>query len=715
MRVKSIAVFGLTIAIIMLVFNAVLYAADSTNIIELDKMVVREKRSTVFSSDIIDSTALALPQDSKTVDGLLVNLAGIDVQRTSPSSGKGRGVTIRGFSESQSLIMLNGRPLNGAGVMGGDYVDWSSLSIDDVKEIEVIRGAKSAEYGNTLGGVINIITKRDMQSPAKTKINLSYGIVSPEHAKDAFENRATDISIVHHANILDVAALDLFAGYAQGEPFLRNNGFKRSNFGGELSVMLPMKIKATAGLRSTIQYRGFAIANEVGSPYYNSKFPESEESAGGGPGLAWKGGDYYFGDRSYWKNIRKQIDFSLQKEFKSLLLSAQVYINDQDRTEYFYAITDTNNLVLERFAKPEDYTWGWNIKANQSIKEKHTLSYGFEGISLRYNNSDIKHCNSAYFRFPPSDYGNPDETIRAADRYSAFIQTFFNLGERFEVTPGVRYDYYIGTKQDTTVDKTPRHGVSPNTGVAVKIWKGGEVTLHGAYAYRFPTCPELYWYYGGYQPGERKELSPERSVQSELGLVQSFSISEKFNGSAGVRGYYYPVYDYIRTIFGYRPSRLIYNIDKVNLYGFEIECAFDFLEVLSIRGNYTFQVTEKTGDTFDSSMALTDGLPELPRHKGNFGIEYNAPNGATVGLAMRLVGEKDVIEGNPAMGNATTLRHLDAFAAFRLYGSYPLLSKGKYSAKAKLGIDNLFNTDYEEEPGIPMPGITTTGSIEVTF
>jgi len=89
MRVKSVAVFGLTIAIIMLVFNAVLHAADSTDIIELDKMVVREKRSTVFSSYIIDSTALARPQDSKTVDGLLVNLAGIDVQRTSPSSGKG--------------------------------------------------------------------------------------------------------------------------------------------------------------------------------------------------------------------------------------------------------------------------------------------------------------------------------------------------------------------------------------------------------------------------------------------------------------------------------------------------------------------------------------------------------------------------------------------------------------------------------------------------
>lgn len=706
--------------LIVLHVNHVSFASDSTSIIELDKMIVRVQAGSIMSSDIIDSTELSRAYDSKTADGLLVNLAGIDVQRTSPAAGKGTSVSIRGLDESRSLIMLNGRPLNGAGVMGGDYVDWALLPVDDITEIEVIRGAKSAEYGNTIGGVINIITRRDMLKPTNTRLNASYGIISPEHAKDAFDNRSVDLSVIHHANILNRAALDLFAGYSKGEPFLRNNYYKRASFGGEFSVLLPLDIRASAGFHNTIHTRGFAILNTKDSPYYDKAYPEmsgTSKTGGGGPGLAWKGDDYYYGDRSYWKNIRTQIDLSLQKAFSNLVVTGLVHINDQDRTEYFYAITDTNKLVLERFAKPEDHTWGWNITAKQNLGGTQILKCGVEGSSLRYSNTDIRQCETEYFSHwnPPTEYGDPDSTIRAADRYGVFVQSFLSFGKRFEMTPGIRYDYYLGSERDTGFDESNFYGVSPNCGVTVNTWTGGELSLHGAHAYRFPTCPELYWYYGGYNPADRKEFSPECAAQVELAVSQKFSFAEKFNGVADVRGYYYHVNHYIRTIFGYKPSRLVYNIDKVTLTGFECACSFDISRSLDIMANYTFQHTEKTGDTYDSSMVYTKGLPELPRHKANAGIEYRAPNGATVGLSMRFISEREIIVGNPSMSNAVSLEHLDAFATLRLCGSYPLLSKGAYSAKIKLGVDNLFNAEYEEEPGVPMPGITTTGSVEVTF
>ena len=706
--------FFFTFFVLIMVPLFGVYAADSTAVIELDKIVVRAQRNNILSSNVIDSTVLSRADHSKTADGMLVNLAGIDVKRTSPAAGKGKGVSIRGLDESRSLIMLNGRPLNGSGVMGGSYVDWSSLSLDGVQRIEVIRGAKSAEYGNTFGGVINIITGRDMDSPSRTTVNASYGIVSPEHAKGAYQNRSTDVSLIHHANIRNTASFDFSVGYARGEPFLRNNYFKRSLFGGELTVRLPAEIFTTAGMRATIQNRGFALCNNDTSPYYDPYYPESNEYAGGGPGIKWKGGAYYFGDRSYWKNIRTQTDFTIGKEFPSLRLNGYLFINDQDRTEYFYAVTDTNKLILERFAKPEDHTWGWGIKANQTFKEKHTFIYGFEGTNLRYSSSDIRHIDTAYFKIQPSD-GDPEETVEAASTHSAFLQSFINPGKRFTVTPGIRYDYYLGKKRDETVEETPHHGVSPNVGIGVTVWKDGEITAHGAYVHRFPTCPELYWYYGGYQPEDRSELLPEKSIQSELGLSQNIKPSPKVNGTAGIRGYYYIVNDYIRTIFGYKPSRLIYNIDKVTLYGFEIESTWRIADRFHILGNYTYQATEKTGDTYDSSMVLTKGLPELPNHKANAAAEYNTAKGLAIGIAMRFVGERDVIWGIAAMSNKVVLERIDAFTTFRLYGSYPIVSGEKYSAKIKLGVDNLFNTDYEEEPGIPMPGITTTGSIEVMF
>jgi hypothetical protein len=139
------------------------------------------------------------------------------------------------------------------------------------------------------------------------------------------------------------------------------------------------------------------------------------------------------------------------------------------------------------------------------------------------------------------------------------------------------------------------------------------------------------------------------------------------------------------------------------------------LNTIGIRGNYTFQTTEKTGDTYDSSMVLTTGLPELPEHKANIGIEYIWPQGMVAGLAMRFVGEKEVITGSLAKTNAAALEHVKPFATFRLYGTVPVWTKEKYSAKLKIGIDNLFNVAYEEEPGVPMPGVTGTAAAEFTF
>ncbi|MBN1309620.1 MAG: TonB-dependent receptor plug domain-containing protein [Chitinispirillaceae bacterium] len=690
--------------------------SDSSQVQDLEKMVVRSQREKMFASDILDSTVISRPYDSKSVDGLLAELPGIDLRRSSPAAGKGTGVFIRGLDESRSLILLNGRPLNGAGVMGGEYVDWALLPTAEVKKIEVLRGVKSAEYGNTAGGVINIITRRDMTAPSTTKINASYGIVGPQHAEDAYENRATELSVMHHANILSAAALDLFAGFGQGEPFLRNNYYERTAFGGELSLKLPWELRASVGVNNTLQRRGFAIANSKTASNYDPDCPESKEYAGGGPGLSWKGGNYYFGDRSYWNNLRTQIDFSLQKELPGVLITVLGHINDQDRTEYFYAIRDTNLLVLERFAKPEDNTWGWNITAQQSIGDAFTFKYGGEGNGLRYSQSDIRTCDTTYFRFQPTD-GDPSETVKAADRYGAFVQSFLKFGKRIEASPGIRYDYYLGAGRDTIVDEMKFHGVSPNAGLTVKTWKGGEIALQGAYAHRFPTCPELYWYYGGYRPVDRRDLAPERAAQAELGLSHTLAAMAFIGGSAGVRGYYYRVSDYIRTIFGYQPSRLIYNIDKVTLAGFEAEASFAFWNVLHLRGNYTYQRTEKSGDTYDSSMVLTTGLPELPKHKGNVAIEYRGKgeNEATAGLSMRCSGEREVITGSSAKGNATKLEHIDGFAAFRLYGSVPLWSKENFSAKLKAGIDNLFNADYSEFPGIPMPGITGTAAVEVNF
>lgn len=702
-----------------------LAARDSTGMVELSRIVVRATGKSLMAYNCLDSNAISRLRESRSVDGMLANLAGIDVQRSSPAAGKGRGVTIRGFDESRYLILLDGRPLNGSGVMGGHYVDWSSLSTDNIKKIEIIRGAKSAEYGNSLGGTVNIITRGGKDLPGKTTVQASYGVLSAEDPDDTYEKRKSAVSITHRASIGKAASVDLYAAHAAGEPFLRNNYYRTINLGGTASFYLPLDIVLGAGVRNSIQYRGFAIYNHPHDPYYDPRYPQSEASAGGGPGIKWNtrvADSLNFGDRSYWSNIRRQIDLFLKKEFAPLTLSARVYTNDQNRTEYYYAIDDTNKLVLERFTEPEDHTWGWSIKADQRLGEKHRLKYGVEGSILRYGGIDIRHKDSAYFRFQPEDGGH--ETIRAALRHSAFLQSSLSFLERVELSPGVRYDYYLGTRRDSTVDETPLHGVSPNGGMRIELWPGGAVALHGAYTNRFPTCPELYWYYNGHTFDGRKDLSPERAIQTELGISQRIANDNAFESELRLRGYHYIVSDYIRTIFGgrvppssplkQRASRLIYNIDRATFTGVELEAEARVLDALKLWGNYTYQITRKSGDDFDSSMAYSNRLPELPEHKANGGVEYTWTNGAVAGLAMRFVDKREVIGSSFSAGGAS-YQTIDPFITFGLTGSYPVYTSDVFAAKLKLRVDNLLDADYVEEPGIPMPGITPAAAVELSF
>ncbi len=66
-------------------------------------------------------------------------------------------VTLRGSSYRQTLISLDGIPLN---PVTGDMVDLSQYMLPDIERIEIIKGSNSAAFGNSaMGGVINLVTE----------------------------------------------------------------------------------------------------------------------------------------------------------------------------------------------------------------------------------------------------------------------------------------------------------------------------------------------------------------------------------------------------------------------------------------------------------------------------------------------------------------------------------------------------------------------------
>jgi outer membrane receptor protein involved in Fe transport len=643
---------------------------------------------------VVSQEAVAGVGSTQTADALLANLAGIDVKRTSPGGDKGSGVTIRGFDESRSLILLNGRPLNGSGVMGGHYVDWSSLSTEDVERIEVIRGAKTAEYGNTLGGVINIVTKRTGLKP-RTSLRTSYGSYG-----------TLNLALTHQGRLSDKLSYSLSAGNWKSDGFLRNNDVNRTNIAGNLIFTMPAGITVEAGGRYTRHRRGFVVVNEEGMPYYDPDFPDSLSSAGGGPGIQFISGDYSWGDDSYWINIRQQYDVVIKKRFGNIDLRASAYINDQDRTEYYFAANDNKKQILERFAKPEDMTWGWDLKAVGRTKN-HRYKLGLEGVHLRYGGGEIRQIDLDYFKKEPE---MELETIEAVTRHSVFVQDSWGVTDKLNLNLGVRYDNYKGRERPGTgIPETNREGWSPRLNLVYRPWKGAQVEVSAARALRFPTCPEYYWYFGGFQPAGRKPLAPEDALQLEFGLSLEFGNTTRLNA----RGYFYKVENYLRTIFGYRPSRVVYNVDKATLWGAEMEFQHRIMKNLAFSCNYTYQSTEKKGDVLDMSSELTSELTELPKNKFNAALNFRTGRGFKLDLSLRHVGRRSVLMGNLAQLNASSLETMKAFTTVALSAVLPVFKREGFSGGIKIGCENIFNEAYVEKYGFPMPGRTLFAGIEM--
>ena len=76
----------------------------------------------------------------------------------------GRGglttISLRGGEANFTLVMIDGVPVNDPTNLLGGAVDFSTLSTDNVEQIEIVRGPMSSLYGSEgIGGVINILTR----------------------------------------------------------------------------------------------------------------------------------------------------------------------------------------------------------------------------------------------------------------------------------------------------------------------------------------------------------------------------------------------------------------------------------------------------------------------------------------------------------------------------------------------------------------------------
>ena len=101
-------------------------------------------------------------QQIQDVATALREVPGVQVTQ-SGSPGTETDVAIRGSTAAQTLIMIDGVPVNDSATGAFDVAE---LTTNDLNRIEVVRGAGGALYGSqAIGGVVNLITEEGSGPP----------------------------------------------------------------------------------------------------------------------------------------------------------------------------------------------------------------------------------------------------------------------------------------------------------------------------------------------------------------------------------------------------------------------------------------------------------------------------------------------------------------------------------------------------------------------
>lgn len=120
--------------------------------------------------------------DHHSVADVLEATAGVQIQSTG-ELGSYTTLSVRGATGQQSLVFVDGILLTGA---GGGSVDLGQIPLNQVESIEVYRTAAPPQFSqDAMGGVINIVTRKDGTGDARTQLGVkigSFGLLEAEGA-----------------------------------------------------------------------------------------------------------------------------------------------------------------------------------------------------------------------------------------------------------------------------------------------------------------------------------------------------------------------------------------------------------------------------------------------------------------------------------------------------------------------------------------------------
>ena len=141
---------------------------------ELEEIIIsatmseRDLDKLPIPTTIISEKEIMLSNASKLYDIINIQTGIISV----PTKTGTEGLQMQGLDASYITILVDGFPIIGRSF---GALDLNRISVTDIERIEIIKGASSSLYGsNALGGVVNLISKKQINDGNKINLSLKY-------------------------------------------------------------------------------------------------------------------------------------------------------------------------------------------------------------------------------------------------------------------------------------------------------------------------------------------------------------------------------------------------------------------------------------------------------------------------------------------------------------------------------------------------------------
>ncbi|WP_418181037.1 TonB-dependent receptor plug domain-containing protein [Aliarcobacter lanthieri] len=652
---------------------------------KLDEVLVTTATKTQKNIDGVSASVVVITKEdiekigATTLKDILGKVTSINSQfgRFPHASALSKGaISIRGVGANGTLILLDGKRLSGE--TESPY-EMSRIPASMIDRIEIVKGSMSTLYGSdAIGGVINIITKKDVKDINQTTLDLKYGSNTYSQAREKNVNFSTlgnvnGLKYKVYASTIDISSYKIDKNYTQKAI--------NPNTGAEIPAMMnPQSGKngvlgVTYGDNSTVNTVGVGIEKNITDNFtlgFDVNYFEEDRKGqylGSSQGIGLNGMVLNTPVKS--KDDNKRVDYSVFAKYNfndDLRISLRFY------ESYYKKRNETSPI---NFAGPVNKKFSANVKIDDI---ESITTYALNSLNLITFGLDYRKETRDSAAINPNPQSS-DFIQKVIEYKSVYLQDEIEFTDSLNATIGARYDDISNADGKATFQ----------AGLVQKLGENTRVRVNYASGYRAPDIAELYVVAPLFKDGKRYgsevinnfkttayDLKPEKSDTFELALANSFN-----NFNSEIVLFKTIVKDKIESVpYGTGGAKYYTseNLEKVDINGVEVNLDYRFNDSFDTTFNLTYLDTE--------DKTTSKELIYTPNISASLNLNYKVLDNLYSNLNLRYIGKQyEDTQNNNKVDDYTLVDlgiNYDISKIFTIYG----------------GVDNIFNKKVNENVDI---------------